>query len=169
MSRPPRPQSQNALQSFFGLAGYYRRFIQNIAIISALLFAMKFDKISFATGQQTQVAFDGLKKTLIPAPLLASHKFDNHFIVETDASSIAVGAVLAQKQCGKDQQIQFAGRSLSEAERNYSVYERDVTTVVFGLLKFSFYLPSSQTFELITSHHALQYAFNKQDTHGRLA
>ena len=110
--------------------------------------------------EETQKAFEGLKLKLTTPPVL----------VETDASSVAVGAVLAQKkEDKKTHPIQYASRTLSQAEREYSACEREAIAVIFALKKFRVYLLSSDSFTLVMDHQALQYAFKKKDIHGRLA
>lgn len=165
----PVPQDRGAVRSFLGLAGYYRRFIRDFAGISAPLHAATSTKVPFAWTKEAQNAFSTLKNALTSAPLLAFPDFEAPFIVETDASATAVGAILAQKQDGLVHPIQYASRTLNDAERNYSACEREALAVIFALRKFRIYLLSSQPFELITDHQALRYAFMKKDVHGRLA
>ena len=115
-------------------------------------------------------AFEGLKVTLTSLPVLAFSDFDQPFVVETDLSSVAVGAVLAQRREDKRfHPIQYASRTMTSAERNYSACEREALALLFALKRFRVYLLTTQRFTLITDHQALPYAFKKKDIHGRLA
>lgn len=51
-------------------------------------------KDAFRWSDQAQLAFEGLKKTMISAPTLALQDFSKNFILETNASSSSIGAVL---------------------------------------------------------------------------
>ena len=116
-----------------------------------------------------QKSFDMLKRALITAPVLAYLDFSKPFLVATDASSAAVGAVLSQfDENGREHPIYFASRSLNEAVKNYSLYEREGLAIVFALKKFRHYL-LCQKFKLFTDHEALKYVINNRDPHGRIA
>ena len=117
-----------------------------------------------------QEAFEEVKKKLTSPPVLAFSDFEKSFVVETDASSVDVGAVLAQhKEDGKCHPVQYASRTMNDAEKKYSACEREALAVILALKKFRVYLLSTQKFILVTDHQALQYAFRKKDIHGRLA
>lgn len=78
-------------------------------------------------------AFVGLKAALIHAPVLAYPQFDSQhpFILETDASTKGLGAVLAQQQRDrKVHPIAFASRSLTAAETNYAIIELEILGLV---------------------------------------
>ena len=165
----PTPTDTSGVRSFLGLAGYYRRFIRNFADHAKPLHEMTSPKVTFRWTPEAQKAFDNLKEALTSSPVLAFPNFEAPFVVETDASAIAVGAVLAQKQGGRLHPIQFASRSLNSAERNYSACEREAVGVIFALRKFRLFLLSEHRFDLVTDHQALRYAFAKKDVHGRLA
>ena len=78
-------------------------------------------------------------------------------------------AVLSQKKNDlRIHPVQYASRTLNQAERNYSACEREALAVIFALKKFRIYL-LSETFTLGTNHQALRHAFQKNDVHGRLA
>ncbi len=166
----PIPENVTQLRGFLGLAGYYRRFIKLFAQIAKSLNAATSKKRKFLWTPEIQIAFDTLKTRLTSPPVLTFPDFDEPFVVETDASSSAVGAVLAQrKEDGLVHPLQFASRSLNAAERNYAVCERVAAAVIFALKKFRVYLLADKPFQLVTDHQALQYAFKKKDVHGRLA
>ena len=117
-----------------------------------------------------QIAFEDLKGKLCRPPVLAYPSFEKSFVVETDASEYSVGAVLSHKdEKGTLHPVQFASRTMNQAERKYSVCEKEALAVVFALKKFRVYLLSQDEFTLLTDHQALRSAFKKKDVHHRLA
>jgi hypothetical protein len=62
-----------------------------------------------------------LKKALSSAPILAYPDFNESFILTTDASDYATGAILSQMQRGKEVVIAYGGRKLQDAKRKYTV------------------------------------------------
>ncbi|GFX64957.1 retrovirus-related Pol polyprotein from transposon gypsy [Trichonephila clavipes] len=94
-------------------------------------------------------AFDAVKAAITKAPVLKFPDFKTPFELFTDARSIGVGAVLNQEQ----RPVVFASRTLSAAERNYTVTERECLAVVWALNKFRTYLGSLPS-KVITDHAA---------------
>ena len=166
----PRQTNKTELHSFLGLAGYYRRFIRGFADLSADLRTGTSVKTPFQWNGKIHSAFLDLKSCLTTAPVLAFPDFDSPFVVETDAFTSALGAVLAQKrEDGRFHSVQYASRTMTAAEENYSACEREALAFIFSLKKFRVNLISFEPFILYTDHQALQYAFQKKDIRGRLA
>ena len=141
ISAAPVPRDTAELRSFLGLDGYYRIFIKGFAGISAALHGAKSAKREFAWTYEMMSAFDVLKQRLTTPPVLAFPEFEAPFIVGTDASSVAFGALLAQKKADeKVHPIQYTNRTMAAAERNYSACEREALAVIFALKKFRVYL-----------------------------
>ena len=164
------PTTKTELRSFLGLAGYYRRFIKGFAEISSVLHAATSGKGNISFTKEMEDAFRTLKQKLTSPAVLDFPDFNQPFIVETDASCLSLGAVLAQKkEDGKVHPIQYASRTMTDAEKKYSTCEREALAVIFALKKFRVYLLSSIPFTIITDHQALRYTFQKNDVHGRLA
>ncbi|CAM5113978.1 unnamed protein product [Eretmochelys imbricata] len=101
----PVPKSKKRVQSFLGLAGYYRLFVQQYSQIAAPLTDLTKKKQPNAVQwtEECQKAFNQFKATLMSDPVLRAPDFDKPFLVTTDVSECGVGAVLMQK--GPDQEF----------------------------------------------------------------
>ena len=82
----PVPQNQTDVKSFLGLCSYYRRYIKNFAMIGRPLHKASETKSSFTWTEETQEAFESLKKHLSSTPILAFPDVKEPFILYTDAS-----------------------------------------------------------------------------------
>ena len=96
------PQNQTDVKLFLGLCSYYRRYIKNFAMIARPLNKASEKKSFFTWTEETQEAFESLKKHVSSTPILAFPDVKETFILYTDASLTAMGAVLAQVQDGKE-------------------------------------------------------------------
>ena len=92
----PQPNDLKSLRSFLGLALYYRRFIQNFSRVAGPLYELTRKDVEFLWKPKHQEVFCQLKQLLINAPVLAFPDFSKDFILETDASGVGLGAILAQ-------------------------------------------------------------------------
>ncbi|CAM4641973.1 unnamed protein product [Lepidochelys kempii] len=166
----PVPKSKKQVQSFLGLAGYYRRFVPHYSQIAAPLTDLTKKKQPNAvqwTGK-CQKAFNKLKATLMSDPVLRAPDFDKPFLVTTDASERGVGAVLMQK--GPDQEfhpVVFLSKKLSERESNWSVTEKECYAIVYALEKLRPYV-WGRRFHLQTDHAALKWLHTIKETNKKL-
>ena len=84
-----------------------------------------------------------------------------------DASDLAIGAVLGQRENGKPHVVYYASKTLNEAQRNYTTTEKELLVVVYGLDKFRAYLVRSDII-ISTDHSSLKYLLTKQNAKARL-
>ena len=75
-------------------------------------------KSSFIWTEETQEAFESLKKHLCSTPILAFPDVEEPFILYTDARLTAMGAVLAQVQDGKERGICYTSKAFSKSQTN---------------------------------------------------
>jgi hypothetical protein len=117
---------------------------------------------------EAQKAFQKIKDALVSAPVLSSPNFSKLFVIQTDASDTGLGAVLMQELDGDERVIAYASRSLTKAERNYSVTERECLAVLFALEKFRPYVVNTH-FTIVTDHYSLLWLNRMKDPGGKLA
>ncbi|KAH9078114.1 hypothetical protein Ae201684P_019215 [Aphanomyces euteiches] len=151
------------VRAFLGLAGYFRRFVIDFAEIAAPLTAL-LSADPFTWTPECDRALDTLKRRLVSPPVLAHPDFDLPFSIWVDASHIAVGAVLMQKQQGKNRVIAYASQSLSKAQAKWinkdsGISEIECYGVVWATRKFRPYI-DRRHFTVYTDHEALTWLFN---------
>ncbi|GJY27358.1 putative reverse transcriptase domain-containing protein [Tanacetum coccineum] len=123
------PRTPTEVRSFLGLAGYYRRFIENFSKIAKSLTILTQKCKTFDWGEEQELAFQTLKDKLCNAPVLALPDGPEDFVVYCDASGIGLGCVLMQR--GKV--IAYASRQLKIHEKNYTTYDLELGAVVLAL------------------------------------
>jgi transposase InsO family protein len=152
----PVPTCVKDVRAFVGLAGYYRRFVSGFSTIAASLYDLMCKGHKFVWNEACQESFDELKRRLVTAPILGMPSNEGRFILDTDASDSAVGAVLSQEQDGVERVIAYASKSLSREQRNYCVTRRELLAIVTFLKYFRHYI-LGRRFLVRTDHAALQW------------
>ncbi|XP_011699787.1 PREDICTED: uncharacterized protein LOC105457055 [Wasmannia auropunctata] len=163
----PVPKKVKDIQSFLGLAGYYRKFIENFSKIAKPLTKLTRKNEHFCWTEEQQRAFDILKEKLITAPVLSYPEFSQQFTVITDASDYAIGAVLSQGTLGQDRPIAYASRILNKAEQNYNTTEKELLAIVWAVKYFRPYVYGTK-FKIVTDHKPLIWLFSVNDPGSRL-
>ena len=165
----PIPTCKKELQAFLGFANFYRRFIKDFAKIATPLNRLT-GLVDWKWGSEEQEAFEGIKHTITSSPVLAIPNDDDPFKVECDASKFAIGAELSQKQDGVWKPVAFLSKSLSPAERNYEIYDREMLAVMTALGEWRHFLVGArQQFEIHTDHKNLEYFRKPQRLNHRQA
>jgi hypothetical protein len=163
----PIPKTVKDIKSFLGLLGYYRRFIKNFAkITKPFTKCVKKDEKILHTTEFCR-AFEYCKNILSNEPILQYPDFSKPFILTTDASQFAIGAILSQGEIGKDLPIAYASRTLNTAECNYSTIEKELLAIVWSTKYFRPYLFGNK-FTIVTDHKPLQWLFNLKEPSSRL-
>jgi hypothetical protein len=164
----PPPTSVKQLRTTMGHTRYYRKFIKGYAQIKAPMENILKKDCQFSWTKECQQSFDTLKQKMVIAPILVFPDWSKEFHVHVDASSLALGVVLAQPGEGDiDHLLDFSRRKLSTAEINYTTTEREGLTMVYVLQKFFHYLLGGH-FKILTDHSMLKYLVNKPVLGGRI-
>ena len=164
----PTPKTVYDVRSFLGFVGYYRRFIKNFSKITKPIREVitGLENQSKRAAKKTYIewtdlanaAFDKLKTMCVSTPILAYPDYQLPFTLHTDSSTDGLGAVLYQKQDGKQRVIAYASRSVSKAESNYPAHKLEFLALKWAVCeKFHEYLYGTKPFEVFTDNNPLTY------------
>ena len=164
----PIPTNVTEVRSFLGMCSYYRRFIRDFASEAKPLHCLTEKGRKFLWTKEAQIAFETLRNRLITAPILALPDITKRFILDTDASNNAIGAVLSQEIDGRERVIAYASRTLTKAERKYCVTRKELLAVVNFIKHFRHYLYGKE-FLIRTDHGSLKWLLRFKNPEGQLA
>ncbi|WP_253302428.1 reverse transcriptase domain-containing protein [Wolbachia endosymbiont of Psylliodes chrysocephala] len=163
----PIPKTTKEIKGFLGLVGYYRKFIQDFAKITKPLTKCLKKGAQIIHDQDFINAFETCKNLLTNAPILQYPDFSKKFILTTDASNVALGAILSQGPIGSDKPIAYASRTLNDSEQRYSTIEKELLAIVWACKMFRSYL-FGRKFSVVTDHRSLVWLFKLREPNSKL-
>ena len=155
-----QPVTKVDLQRFLGMINFYHRFVPRLAAIIAPLHALvssvKAAKDLLVWSSAQMSAFQDAKEALSNAVLLAHPLKDpsSGLSVTSDASNVAVGAVLAQEENGVARPLGFFSKKLSSAELKYSAFDKELLALYLAVHHFRHHL-EGRKFVAWTDHKPL--------------
>lgn len=159
----PQPSSVKALQEFVGMVNFYHRFLPHAAGTMQPLFralAGKPKPSEFSWSEDMEHAFQEIKAALAEATLLVHPQPGAPLSLHSDASDVAVGAVLQQKVGNTWQPLAFFSRQLRKPEVKYSTFDRELLAMYLSVRHFRFFL-EGRTFTVFTDHKPLTLSMGK--------
>ena len=163
----PPPSSVKGIRSFLGHAGFYRRFIKDFSQIAKPLSNLLVQGTPFEFDAQCIRAFSVLKEKLVSTPIVVAPDWSFPFELMSDASDYAIGVVLGQKRERIFHVINYASRTLNDAQLNYATTEKELLAIVFAFDKFRPYLIGNKVV-VHTDHSAIKYLMTKKDAKPKL-
>ena len=157
-----QPMNKGSLKSFIGLAGYFRRHIRGYAELVHPLNELceGYDKKKKGTklewDEVSTKAFTDTQSAIVNCQTLYFQDQSAPLRVYTDASDYGIGAYLCQVIDEVEQPIAFISKTLSKAEKRWSVYEKETFAIFYSLRKWEHYLQGTK-FTLFTDHKNLTY------------
>ncbi|CAK1593602.1 unnamed protein product [Parnassius mnemosyne] len=161
----PQPKDVRQLRRFLGIINFYRRFLPNAAQTQAplnnlLTGAVKGRQPITLTDKEIK-AFEDCKCSLSNAALLAHPDCEAKLALVTDASDVAIGAVLQQLKGGAWQPLAFFSRKLSPTQQRYSPYDRELLAI-YEAIKYFRHMVEARHFTIYTDHKPISFAFHKR-------
>src|SRR5664279_2804666 len=156
------PKNVGDIRSFLGLAGYYRRFIENFSKIAKPMTELLKKEKRFDWNEDCEASFQELKQRLVSAPVLCLPDLQKDFQVYCDASRRGLGSVLMQE----GRVVAYASRQLKNHEKNYPMHDLELASVVHALRTWRHYLMGKKC-DIFTDHKSLKYIFTQKERNMR--
>lgn len=159
----PIPKTVKELRRFLGMLNFYRRFVPKAAKCQAPLNSLlegtniKGSHPVHMTQELLQ-AFEECKKSLSNYTLLAHPDPNAELSIATDASDVAIGAVLQQKKNGNWEPLAFFSKKLAPPQRKYSPFDRELLAM-YEAIRYFRHMVEARDFSVITDHKPLTHAF----------
>lgn len=162
LSEFPYPTDSKSLRRFLGMIGFYRKLVPKFASIVLPLtecIRMKPNHKSLELTDPEKQSFDEIKKVLSDLKALAHIQTGyTHFQLVTDSSQYAVGAALHQMVNDQPIPVGFFSKKLSQAQRKYSTFDRELLASYLAVLHFRHQIEGRYVL-LLTDHKPLCSAF----------
>ena len=157
-----RLKSVLKMHSILGLAGYYRRFIEDFSQLATPMTILTRKEVKFEWNDQCEKVLQELKRRLTSSPNLIVPKRGKMYTMYCDASKNGMGCVLMQ--FGRVEA--YGSRQLKNHEWNYPTHDIELVAIVFSLKIWRHYLYSEQ-FKIFSDQKSLKYIFTQLDLNMR--
>ncbi|KAF8761059.1 hypothetical protein RHS01_00629 [Rhizoctonia solani] len=171
----PQPRTVKQVQAFLGFVNYLRRFIPNFSSVARPLHNLTKKETPWSWGGPEEAAFQELKTLVTQSPVLIHSNPELPYYLETDASGVAMGAILSQR--GPDNRlhpIAYMSKSFSGAEANYDTHDKELLAIIKALEEWRIFLEATdKPVQVFTDHHNLEYwmqarTFNRRHARWRV-
>lgn len=163
----PRPENADDVRRFVAFANYYRRFLPQFAKIANPLNRLLRKNQPFIWSDICENAFQEIKTKLLSPEILQFPDFEKTFILTTDASKVACGAILSQGHGDIDLPVCYASRTFTKGESNKSTIEQELVAIHWAINHFRPYL-YGRKFIVRTDHRPLVYLFSMKEPSSKL-
>lgn len=169
VQRFPEPKTIKKVHSFIGLASYFRKFIENFAIVAKPLYSLLKKDATFKFEETEKTAFEKLKCNLTEAPTLAIYNPTAYTELHCDASSLGFGAILMQRQMNRKMHpVLYFSKRTTEVESKYHSFELETLAIVYATRRFRVYLQGIP-FTIVSDCSAVMQTLEKKDINARIA
>ncbi len=155
----PTPETAKDIRAFLGMAGYYRQCIPEFAKHAVPLNELTKKNVQFKWTDDCQRSFDRLKDLLSSDKVMIYPDVTQSYQLHTDASDIAVGAVLTQVRDGLDRPVQYVSKAFSGAQKKWTAITKEAYAIIYALKKLRPYLQGAE-FTIFTDHKPLRSLFS---------
>jgi hypothetical protein len=165
------PVTRKQLEAFLGFVNYHRLFISNMADVTNVLYRLVQETSPaepLRWKDEHQAAFCILRDAMTTAPVLAYPNATGMFILDVDASDVAIGAELLQIQEDEERVIAYGSQSLTKAQQRYCTTRKELLALMTFLNHFRFYL-LGRYFLVRTDHNSLTWLMQFKHLQGQLA
>ena len=154
----PKPNKVKDIQKFLGTCNFWRKFIEGFSTIARPLNLLLQRGNPFVWTDTCQRSFDELKAMITQAPVLKIPDRSQPFLLETDASGFALGAILSQSHDGHQHPIGFYSATMTPPQCNYATHDQEMLAIISALENWRDLLEgTSEPITIRTDNLALKY------------
>ena len=158
------PKDIKELRSVLGTLGFFRPYIPHMSELSATMTCLLRKDVPFVWTPREQTSLEWMAHQLASAVLRFSPSGQS-FRLETDASDVALGAVLFDKDhydsCKNPIPLMFMSKCLSAAESNWDTAEREAYAIIWGLETADQFV-RGRSVDVVTDHKNLTFMMTKK-------
>ena len=165
LMKPPKNAKQ--VRAFFGLAGYYHKFIKNFAHIAKLLTALMPYDVKFIRTSTHLTAFNTLKSALLEVPILHYPDPSKCYIVYTDTSDDVCRAQLSEECDGQELPVAFLSHTFKDTQWKWKTMEQEAYGVYYVVIKWNYCLQGSDII-VFNDHKLLQKFLNGKNVNNKV-
>ncbi|KAF8694651.1 hypothetical protein RHS03_08150, partial [Rhizoctonia solani] len=140
----PQPRTVKQVQAFLGFVNYLQQFIPNFSSVARPLHNLTKKETPWSWGNPEETAFKELKTLVTQSPVLIHSNPELPYYLETDASGVAMGAILSQR--GPDNRLHpvaYMSKSFSGAETNYNTHDKELLAIIKALEEWRIFLEAT--------------------------
>ncbi|XP_041362008.1 uncharacterized protein K02A2.6-like [Gigantopelta aegis] len=126
------PTDKEGVERLRGMVNYLSKFLPNLSDVMQPISMLSHQDVEWSWTSIQDKAFSKLKTLLTEAPVLAYFDDKKHLVIQCDASSKGLGAVLLQDS----KPLAYASRALTDAETRYATIEKEMLAIIFALEKW---------------------------------
>jgi len=141
----PPPRNRKDIQRFVGMVNFYHNLIPKCAELAAPLTelaATEIDEIEFQGKfrKEHQQAFEALKKAMAESPVVALPRDDLPYSLNMDASAVAIGGALTQRddKTGVEHVVLYISKKFTRAEKAWTAAEKELFGLVYAVRKYGY-------------------------------
>ncbi|KAB5589112.1 Retrotransposable element Tf2 [Ceratobasidium theobromae] len=166
-----KPKTVKEVQSFLGFANFYRRFVNNFSLLVKPLTRLTQKEEKWKWEEEEETAFRKIKEAISQDPVLRHPDEKKPYFLETDASGVAMGAILSQRQeDGYLHPIAYLSQSFNDAQCNYDTHDKELCTIITALEGWQYLLEGTEEpITIYTDHRNLEYWANSSKFNRRHA
>lgn len=168
ISNYPKPKNIQELRRFLGMLNFYRDCLPHQAELQTELNKFlhnkkKNDKTPVDWTPHAEQAFNNCRQSILEATLLSHPVANKPLCMMTDASDRSIGAVLQMKIDNTWKPLAFFSKTMSETQRRYSVYDRELLAMYAAVKHFRRLIEGNDVI-IYTDHKPLTYALTRADS-----
>ncbi|CCO35566.1 hypothetical protein RSOLAG1IB_11470 [Rhizoctonia solani AG-1 IB] len=167
----PVPKTVKQVQVFLGFVNYLRRFIPDFSSIARPLQNLTQKDKPWKWEELKDNSFQELKQCVTNQPVLVHSNPSKPYFLETNASGVAMGAILSQRLDDRRlHPITYMSKSFNDAERNYDTHDKELLAIIKAFEEWQIFLEGTlQPITVFTNHHNLEYWQKSQSFNRRHA